>query len=69
MRARSLAKIQDLNDGQNYSYSAIFSSSASSRERIKKKFLAFLKDVQTEAGDHPDEDIFQINFDVFKWSE
>ena len=63
-----IAKLQDGDDGENYSYSALFSSSSLARERVRQKFLEFLKSIQLDLTEQKVEDVFQINFDICKWS-
>lgn len=69
MRLRSLNRIETQKSDKNYSFSVLFSSSEKSRERIQTKFLKFIESVRQESQDEMSEDVFQLNFDLLKWSD
>lgn len=69
MRIRATSRLQENSDADNYSYSAFVSASSNTRILVKKRFLAFLKELQKEVGTDNPQEVFQINFDVLSWSK
>ncbi|MCX6127052.1 MAG: DUF4423 domain-containing protein, partial [Proteobacteria bacterium] len=68
MRASAIGKIQNLSEDDSFTYTAVFTGSASTKDYIRNKFLEFLRDVQSATAQEESMDVFQLNFDIFKWS-
>ncbi len=51
-----------------YSFSAIISCDKSTQEKIQKRFLDFLKSCQSDVMSSDSKEVYQINFDLLKWS-
>jgi len=67
-RLKTLERVQQLPKENTYNFSAIFSANEETRREIKQKFLLLLESIEQTVNDSPDEDIFQMNFDLFDWS-
>lgn len=67
-RLQALSKIDTLEVENTYNFNAVFSCDKSSRDKIQNRFLEFLKDVQKIAQSSSEDDVFQLSFDLFKWS-
>lgn len=67
-RLASMNKMNALEQDDFYSFSAIISCDETTKQKIQKKFLEFLKNCQTEVGKSDSEDVYQFNFDLLKWS-
>lgn len=51
-----------------YSFSVVFTCDKKVTEKIRQKFFNFLKDIQTDVKKSKTEDVFQMNFNLLKWS-
>lgn len=67
-RLKSLERCQRLPSDRAYSFSVAFAANESTRQEIKQAFLGFLATVEKMAQGAPDEDLYQMNFDLFDWS-
>ena len=67
-RIKSMERIQALEGDNSYNFSVTFTSNEAARLQIKKKFLDFLKDIEELVGESSDEEVYQLNFDLFDWS-
>lgn len=67
-RLASQNKMNLLDADDFYSFSAIVSCDTDTKQRIQKRFLDFLKQCQNEVMKSDSVDVFQINFDLLKWS-
>lgn len=67
-RLKALAKIQNNHDQGNYGFSAFFAGDLKIRDRTREKFLKFLAEVQQDSVESEKEDVYQITFDILKWS-
>ncbi len=52
----------------DYNFGVTFSATSETKEKIKKKFLEFLNDIQPLVNEAEAEEVFQMNFDLFNWS-
>lgn len=68
MRIKSLEKIDKVKEKEAYSFSVAFSSEPKVHDQIREKFLIFLEEVQTLVQKSNEKQVYQINFDLFKWS-
>lgn len=69
MRLRSLDLMQRRSHEESYGLSVIFTGSALSRKKVQSRFLEFLKDVEKEVQGDPDEEVYQLNFDLVSWTD
>lgn len=67
LRNKSLEWTKSLEDHDKYNFSANFTASEEDKEKIRIKFMSFLKDVEKIVKDSPSENLYQISFDLFKW--
>ncbi|MCX6118453.1 MAG: DUF4423 domain-containing protein [Proteobacteria bacterium] len=68
LRMKSMEFLTRPLEPQDYSLSVLYSASIESQIEIKEKFLQFLKWVQTRTQSEPPNAVFQMNFDLLKWS-
>lgn len=62
-------QLERLPEEKKYSFSVIFSTSPKVRREIQDAFFSFLKTVQTRVKKSEEEHVYQMNFDLFTWSE
>jgi uncharacterized protein (TIGR02147 family) len=67
-RVKSLERIQALDEGRSYNFSVVFSASDKARNEIKSLFLKLLQDIEAIVGKSKDEEVYQMNFDLFDWT-
>jgi len=67
-RIQALERINVLSNENTYNFTVVFSTDKSTREKIHQNFLQFLKDTQLLVEKGKEEDVFQMNFDLLKWS-
>jgi uncharacterized protein (TIGR02147 family) len=67
-RIQALQKLNTLSDENSYNFTVVFSTDQKTREKIHQNFLEFLKETQKIVSKSHEEDVFQINFDLLKWS-
>jgi hypothetical protein len=73
-RIKSLERIKRLNEVKTYNFSAVFSAAKHTPKRIKTKFLELLELLEllefagTVAITSKNEELYQMNFDLFNWS-
>jgi uncharacterized protein (TIGR02147 family) len=65
----SLNRIKKLKDSKTYNFSAIFGSNEKIRKEIHTHFLEFLNKTKELVTDSEVEEVFQVNFDLFSWTE
>jgi uncharacterized protein (TIGR02147 family) len=61
-------KLRNLNDDNSYSMSASFSSGTKAQEEIHQLFLEFLNKAKQASDKYKPTTMYQINFDLFKWT-
>jgi len=67
-RIQALQKLNTLDDHNSYNFSVVFSTDQKTRDKIHQNFLEFLKETQKLVSKSKEEDVFQMNFDLLKWS-
>lgn len=67
MRLKALDQIEKNPQHDDYCFSVIFSTHPKVRSQIQSKFLEFLNEVQKLVGEHPEENVYQMNFDLLEW--
>lgn len=68
MRLKAINKMEHLEEDQYYSFSVAFSSNPAVQKEIHSRFLKFLSDVQKMVISEKETDVYQMNFDLLKWS-
>lgn len=68
IRQASLNKMNQLNTDDFYSISVVMACSEESQQKIHKQFLEFLKSTQNEVLSSESNEVYQLNFDLLKWS-
>jgi hypothetical protein len=67
-RVKSLERIQQLATDRTYNFSVTFTADEETRIEIRRQFQVFLKRIEELARKAPEEEVYQINFDLFDWS-
>ncbi|MEY4630913.1 MAG: hypothetical protein RIQ81_1033 [Pseudomonadota bacterium] len=68
MRLKALELLQNAQTQNDYSLSVLYSAKSDTQQEVREKFLDFLKWVQKKTqSDRPDT-VFQLNFDLLRWS-
>ena len=68
LRIKSLDRINSA-DKNAYSYSVIFTAGPKEREIVQKEFVAFLRRFDDIVRKAPSKEVYQMNFDLFDWSQ
>lgn len=68
MRLKAIERLDQLDKTDGYSFSVVFSTNPKVRNKIHASFVAWLKTVQTLVQDSAEEEVYQMNFDLLKWS-
>jgi len=68
LRLKALDRISSLAAKDTYNFSVVFTADEDVRRRVQGRFLRFLKEVEDEVKQARAEDVYQLNFDLFKWS-
>lgn len=53
----------------DYNFGVTFTASPEVKEEIRKKFAEFLSSIQPLVEESDPEHVYQLNFDIFNWSE
>jgi hypothetical protein len=69
LRLRSTERLGVTAPEDAYSVSVVFSTTPAVRKQIHEEFLQLLKRVETLLADAPEEEVYQMNFDLFAWSD
>jgi len=67
-RDHSLNKLEHLDGDDQYSFSVSFSTSPEVKNKIHQEFLEFLKKTKSWVDEGVESEVYQMNFDLFKWS-
>lgn len=65
-RLKSIEYIQKMKSDKNYHFTATFSGTEETQQKVKTYFLEFLEKTSKEIENAANEKIFQINFDLFQ---
>lgn len=68
MRLKAIERMDQLEKSEAYSFSAVFSTSPKVREQIHASFVEWLQSVQKAVQKGSEDEVYQINFDLLKWS-
>jgi hypothetical protein len=69
LRFKAMERLDRLNAGDAYNYSVLFTADEEVRRRVQARFLEFLKDVQDDIQAAPAQEVYQLSFDLFRWSD
>jgi hypothetical protein len=67
-RQKALQLIQSDHTNQQFGFSAFFSADEKTKQVIHGQFLKFIEFCREESLKSKSEDVYQINFDLLKWS-
>ena len=68
MRINGLQKLMQLDSDKKYSISVVFTANEASRKKILVEFLKFLEFAQINSQKAAQENVYQLNFDLFPWT-
>jgi hypothetical protein len=66
-RMRGIEALQRQTDEHGYFFTTTFAASNAVRERIRLAFLGLLRDASAWVTEAPEEDAFQLSFDLFRY--
>lgn len=69
MRLQAIQKLTRSRGEKETRFSVVFSSDPKARENIQRGFLTWLKSVQKQVQEGTETDVYQLNFDLFSWTE
>jgi uncharacterized protein (TIGR02147 family) len=67
VRIMSMSRTQAMPVADAYNFAVLFSATEETKNFVHEQFLKFLQAVQPNVKDAPAENVFQMNFDLFKW--
>lgn len=67
-RTQVFQKIGQLQEPDDYSFNVVFSCDSATKKRIQQNFLEFLKQTQILVRDSTEQEVYQLGFDLIKWS-
>jgi uncharacterized protein (TIGR02147 family) len=67
LRGKSSTHLGQVPEEEKHCFMGTFSADLKTFEKIKTRFQAFMKEAEQLIADAPSEQVFQINFDLFKW--
>ena len=68
-RTKTLERLVNAPVESGYHFSVVFSADAALGNELKQRFLDLLKDLQPRVTSAPEERVYQMNFDVFGWTD
>lgn len=54
---------------QAYSFSVVFSGNEDARRELVRRLLDLIRDAETLVGEAPEEEVYQLDLDVFSWTK
>jgi uncharacterized protein (TIGR02147 family) len=69
LRMKANERIDILPSERSYNFSVIFSTNPRTKQKIHAAFLEFLRVVQEMVGKTKADEVYQMNFDLFGWSD
>lgn len=67
-RFKTIERVQKLPKERTYNFSVVFSATEAIRQEIRSRFLTFLKETELAVTNSSEEEVYQMNFDIFDWS-
>ena len=68
MRLKALEKLQSDPTDDTYSFSVVMSAEPATKDFIHEAFLEFLRKIEAEVKKAEPVEVYQINFDILRWS-
>lgn len=65
----TMNRLKQLEESKTYNFSVIFSADDQVRKEINDQFMKFLSKVKKLVGESESTEVFQMNFDLFSWTE
>lgn len=69
LKLMSIGRIDSIADDHAYSFSVAFSASEDIRTEIQSRFLAYLKSIEDLVSGGPQEEAYQMSFELFSWTK
>jgi uncharacterized protein (TIGR02147 family) len=69
LKLMSINRIEAIPDDQSYSFSVIFSGTEDLKKEIQSRFLEFLKGIEGLTKVSPQEEVYQMGFELFPWTK
>lgn len=69
LKLAALTHLNNSSEENDYSFSVVFSGDAAAREKIRRRFLEFLKESEEIVKNAPPESVYQMSFDLFEWTK
>ncbi|MDA8793149.1 DUF4423 domain-containing protein [Bacteriovoracaceae bacterium] len=67
LKTKINSRLLETSEGEKQSLLVTFTSDKEAFEKIQTLFTAFLKEVEEIVGKSRNKDVYQLNFDLFKW--
>lgn len=68
LRMKALERIDRTPPEEHLGISVLFTATEEVRKKVQNRFAAFLKEIEEEVRPAPSDEVYQMNFDVFRWS-
>lgn len=69
LKLLAINKIDSIEDDDGYSFAVIFSATEEVKKLIQRRFLEYLNEVEALVGASPQEDTYQMSFELFPWTK
>ncbi len=69
IRLKSMSKFDNGLNKNNFNFSVSFSCSVQTKESIHQEILKTIQRIQNKVTASPQEEVYQLNLDLFSWSE
>ena len=69
LKLQAMNRLEIVTDHKAYSFSVVFSGNEAIRKEIQGRFLNLLKGVEKLVGEGPQEDVYQMSFELFPWTK
>lgn len=66
-RLKAIEKIDKLSEDKAYSFSVAFSANEKVKNEIQRRILKLISEVEKLVASAPEEEVFQLNIDLFDW--
>ncbi len=68
LRMKALERLEKTQPDDSYGISVVFTATEDVRRKVQARFLAFLKEIEDEVRPAESAEVYQMNFDLFRWS-
>ncbi len=68
LRLKALERLEKTAADDSYGISVVFTATEEVRRKVQSRFLAFLKEIEDEVRPAESAEVYQMNFDLFRWS-